>query len=63
MEVTAGIFYSLYEVVVSTLFGAVELLEWQEIMACVISSIGAIFVFALPFYVVWKVIALMFSWR
>ena len=57
-----GIYFELYDIIVSTLFGTVELVEWQEIVAIVLGSAGSIFVFVLPFLVLWLTIRAIFRW-
>lgn len=59
-----GIYYTLYDIVVSTLYGSSAVLTgWQEMVATFLGSVGAVFVFVIPFAVVWKVIEVIFNWR
>lgn len=54
-----NIYGELYELLSQYLFGGGELSSNQELINIFLTSVGTIFVFALPFVIVWKVISLV----
>ena len=54
-----GIYLALYELIQNTFYGAAALTGWQEMVLTVLATIGCLFVFAVPFIVVWKVICII----
>ena len=53
------IYNSIYDLVVQYLFGVVEVGSHQELVSIALASIGTIFVFAIPFILVYKVIKMV----
>lgn len=59
-----NIYQNLYDIIVQYLFGNAELTSNMELITIALASIGAIFVFMIPFAVVWKVFKLIVNgWR
>ena len=54
-----NIYGDIYSLIVQYLFGGVELSSEMELITIFLSSVATIFVFAIPFIVVWKVIQLI----
>lgn len=54
-----GIYIALYELIQNVFYGATTLTGWQEMVLTVLATIGCLFVFAIPFIVVWKVICII----
>ena len=54
-----NIYTTLYELIQSVFYGTMALTGWQEMVLTVLATIGCIFVFAIPFIVVWKVIQII----
>lgn len=54
-----GIYLALYELIQNAFYGAAILTGWQEMVLTVLATIGCLFVFAVPFIVVWKVICII----
>lgn len=54
-----GIYLALYELIKNAFYGATTLTGWQEMVLTVLSTIGCLFVFAVPFIIVWKVICII----
>lgn len=51
-----GIYLALYELMQHAFYGAAVLTGWQELVLTTLATIGCLFVFAVPFIVVYKVI-------
>ena len=51
-----GIYLALYELIQNAFYGATALTGWQEMVLTVLATIGCLFVFIVPFIVVYKVI-------
>ena len=51
-----GIYLALYQLMQNAFYGATALTGWQELTLTVLATIGCLFVFAVPFIVVYKVI-------
>lgn len=54
-----GIYLALYDLIQSVFYGTAALTGWQEMVLTVLATIGCLFVFAVPFIVVWKVICII----
>ena len=54
-----GIYQTLYDLLETYLFGVVEVGTYQELVTISLSAIGTIFVVAIPFILVYKVICLL----
>lgn len=55
-----NIYQTLYELVNTYIFGGTVAPEtYQELVAIAVSTLGCLFVFALPFVLVWRVIKLL----
>ena len=54
-----GIYLALYELIQNVFYGSATLTGWQEMVLTVLATIGCLFVFAVPFIVVWKVICII----
>lgn len=55
-----GIYLALYELIQNAFYGAASTLTgWQEMVLTVLATIGCLFVFAVPFIIVWKVICII----
>ena len=55
----SGIYFALYSILSQYFYGAGTVLtEHMELTLTLISTIGCLFVFALPFLVVWRIIKL-----
>lgn len=56
-----GIYQTFYELIQSVVYGTTALTGWQEMTLTVISTIACLFVLAVPFIVVYKVICLIMN--
>lgn len=54
-----GIYLALYELIQNAFYGSATLTGWQEMVLTVLATIGCLFVFVVPFIVVWKVICII----
>lgn len=54
-----SIYNTLYELIVTYIYGVVEVGSHQELVTICLSTIGCLFVFALPFVLVLKVIKIL----
>ena len=54
-----NIYQNIYDIIVQYIFGGVELTNNMELITILLASIGSIFVFVLPFIVVYKVCCLI----
>lgn len=54
-------YYEIYNVLVETLYGAVELSTYQEQVAVLLATIGSIAVVALPFLMSYWIFQFIFS--
>lgn len=54
-----GIYQNLYSLISNYIYGGTTLSADMQLTATIISTIGSIFVVALPFLVVWKVIKII----
>lgn len=54
-----GIYLALYELIRNAFYGVTALTGWQEMVLTVLATIGCLFVFAVPFIVVYKVICII----
>ena len=50
------IYDSIYNLIETYIFGIVQVGTYQELICILLSSVGCIFVFSLPFVLVWKVV-------
>lgn len=55
------IYGNLYDIIVNYLFGGGDLSSNEELITIALASIGAIFVFSVPFIIVWKIIKMICS--
>lgn len=51
-----NIYQDIYNIVQQYIFGGVDLTASMDLVAITLSSIGCIFVFSLPFVIVWRII-------
>ncbi|MBQ7977807.1 MAG: hypothetical protein IJ301_04395 [Clostridia bacterium] len=57
-----GIYQSIFNIIVEYVYGnSVALTADQELTCTLISTLGCLFVVALPFLVVWRVVSLICS--
>lgn len=56
-----GIYQNLYDLIVQYIYGGVELTPNMEIVTVLISTIGCLFVIAIPFLVTWYIIRTLTS--
>lgn len=54
-----NIYQSLYDLIATYVFGGVEMTANMDLVAIVISTIGCVFLVALPFLLVYKVICMI----
>lgn len=54
-----NIYNDIYQIIQQYIFGGAELTANMDLVAITLSTIGCVFVFAIPFLVVWKVINLI----
>lgn len=52
-------YYSIYELLQTAIYGAVTLSGWQELFLTTVASACVLFAVCVPFIVVWKVIKLI----
>lgn len=50
-----SIYQNIYDIIVQYIYGGATLTSAMELTTVTLSTIGCIFVFALPFLLVWKV--------
>lgn len=51
-----GIYTALYTLVQNAFYGSSALTGWQEMVLTIIATTGCLFVFVVPFMIVWKVV-------
>lgn len=51
-----NIYQDIFDIVQQYIFGGVELTANMDLVAITLSTIGCVFVFALPFVIVWRII-------
>lgn len=55
-------YFQLYQILADFFYGAgVELTGWMDMTLTVLSTIGILFIFAVPFVVIWFCIKLIFG--
>lgn len=54
-----NIYQDIFDIVKQYIFGGVELTANMDLVAITLSTIGCVFVFALPFVIVWRVIKML----
>lgn len=54
-----NIYQNIYDIVQTYIFGGVELTANMDLIAICLSSFACVFVFALPFCIVWKLIRIL----
>lgn len=54
-----NIYQDIFDIVKQYIFGNVELTAHMDLVAITLSTIGCIFVFALPFVIVWRLIKIL----
>lgn len=54
-----NLYQDLFELIQTYLFGGVELSAHQDLVAVTLATIGVLFVFSIPFVVIWRVIKLI----
>ena len=54
-----GIYTALYTLVQNAFYGSAVLTGWQEMVLTIIATIGCLFVFVVPFIIVWELIKLI----
>lgn len=50
-----SIYQNIYDLIVTYIYGGVTLSAQMELVTVTLATIGCVFVFALPFVLVWKV--------
>lgn len=54
-----GIYQGIYDLVHQYVYGGIQLTTDMELVATLISTCGSIFLVALPFTIVWKIIKMI----
>lgn len=54
-----NIYQDIFDIVKQYIFGGVELTANMDLVAITLSTIGCVFVFALPFVIVWRLIKML----
>lgn len=54
-----NIYQDIFDIVKQYIFGGVELTANMDLVAITLSTIGCVFVFALPFVIVWHLIKIL----
>lgn len=54
-----NIYNDIYSIIQQYIFGGAELTAHMDLVAVTLSTIASVFVFALPFLIVWNVIKMM----
>lgn len=54
-----NIYQNIFDIVQQYIFGGVDLTASMDLVAITLSSIGCIFVFSLPFVIVWRIIKIL----
>lgn len=54
-----NIYQDIFDIIKQYIFGGVELTAHMDLVAVTLSTIGSIFVFALPFVIVWRIVKLL----
>ena len=54
-----SIYQNIYDLIVQYIYGGVQLTSDMELVTVTLATMACIFVFALPFLVVWKVIRMI----
>lgn len=54
-----GIYQTCYDLVAQYIYGAVDVGTYQELVCIAVSTCACLFVMALPFVLVWRVIRLL----
>lgn len=54
-----GIYQTIYDLIVTYIFGSVTPGTYQDLVTIFLSSCAVLFVFSLPFIVVWRIIKLL----
>lgn len=54
-----NIYQDIFDIVKQYIFGGVELTANMDLVAITLSTIGCVFVFALPFVIVWRLIKIL----
>lgn len=54
-----NIYQDIFDIIKQYIFGGVELTANMDLVAITLSTIGCVFVFALPFLIVWRVIKML----
>ena len=54
-----NIYQDIFDIVKEYIFGGVELTANMDLVAITLSTIGCVFVFALPFIIVWRLIKIL----
>lgn len=54
-----NIYQDIYDIIQTYLFGGVELSANMDLVAITLATIGTVFVFSLPFLVVWKILKII----
>ena len=54
-----GIYTALYTLVQNAFYGSAVLTGWQEMVLTIIATMGCLFVFVVPFIIVWELIKLI----
>lgn len=55
------IYQTIYDLIMSTLFVGATSVEWVSLVCTVLSTACTVFVFAIPFIVVWRVMCLILN--
>lgn len=54
-----NIYQDIFDIVKQYIFGGVELTANMDLVAITLSTIGCVFVFSLPFLIVWRLIKIL----
>lgn len=55
------IYQTIYDLIMSTLFAGATAIEWVSLVCTVLATACTVFVFAIPFIVVWRVMCLILN--
>lgn len=59
MDLTNGIYQSCFDLVEQYIFGSVAVGSYQELVCIIVAVTACLFVMALPFILVWRIIKLL----
>lgn len=53
------IYQTIYDLLMTSLFSGATAIEWVSLVCTILSTCATIFVFAIPFIIVWKLIKMI----